>query len=325
MSESNVVRLQSSAEAADGGALRDQVRGVFDADRKVNQARLAKETGVSATTISQWLGGTYPGDNAAIEVKIERWVAQYHEARSTSASMPVAPSFVPTPSAERVMAALGYAQMAGDIAVVYGGAGLGKTTAIRRYASGALNCWVATMTPASASVVTALEEIAEAAGASTGAAGGAAKLHRAIVRKVLATGGLLVIDEAQHLSVAALDQIRSIHDATGIGIALVGNEAVYARMTGGNRAAYLDRLYSRIGKRVRLTQSTGGDIDALLKAWSVEETECRGQLVEIARKPGGLRGLTKVLRLASMHAASAQRSICCGDVRSAWRELGGEA
>src|ERR1035437_1267786 len=52
------------------------------------------------------------------------------------------------------------------------------------------------------------------------------------------TGGLLVIDEAQHLSVAALDQIRSIHDATDLGIALVGNQQVYARLTGGNRAAY---------------------------------------------------------------------------------------
>lgn len=324
MEQSNVVRLQSSAEAPDGAGLRDQVRAVFDADRRVTQARVAKETGLSATTISQWLGGTYPGDNAAVEAKVSRWVSQYQDARATQTGMPQAPSYVSTPSAERVIAALGYAQMAGDIAVVYGGAGLGKTTAIRRYAGAALNCWVATMTPASASVVTALEEIAEAVGASA-ASGGAAKLHRGIARKVAGTGGLLVIDEAQHLSVAALDQIRSIHDATGIGIALVGNEAVYARMTGGNRAAYLDRLYSRIGKRVRLTQSTQGDVEALLRAWSIDEAECRGQLVEIARKPGGLRGLTKVLRLASMHAASGQRGICCGDVRAAWRELGGEA
>lgn len=324
MEQSNVVRLQSTAEAPDGAGLRDQVRAVFDADRRVTQARLAKETGLSATTISQWLGGSYPGDNAAVEIKVQRWVSQYQDARAAQTGMPQAPSYVSTPSAERVIAALGYAQMAGDIAVVYGGAGLGKTTAIRRYASAALNCWVATMTPASASVVTAMEEIAEAVGANA-ASGGAAKLHRGITRKVTATGGLLVIDEAQHLSVAALDQIRSIHDATGIGIALVGNEAVYARMTGGNRAAYLDRLYSRIGKRVRLTQSTQGDVEALLRAWSIDEAECRAQLVEIARKPGGLRGLTKVLRLASMHAASAQRAICCSDVRAAWRELGGEA
>ncbi|MES8361962.1 AAA family ATPase, partial [Cutibacterium acnes] len=175
----------------------------------------------------------------------------------------------------------------------------------------------ATMTPAMASVVTALEEIAEAVGAGLSSGGGAAKVHRSICRRVTGTLGLLVIDEAQHLSVAALDQLRSIHDATGIGIALVGNEAVYARMTGGNRAAYLDRLYSRIGRKVRLARATAEDVRVILDAWGVRETDCRAQLVDIASKPGALRGLTKVLRLAAMYAAAEQRALCCDDVRAA--------
>lgn len=302
-------------------SLREQIRLVLEHDKRVSQARLAKETGVSATTISQWLSDTYPGDNGAVESKLERWLPIYR--RAGTLSMPAAPSYVSTPTAERVIAALGYAQMAGDIAVIYGGAGLGKTTAIRRYAALGLNCWVATMTPARANVVSALEEIAIAVGAAVG--GGADKLHRGIERRVMGTAGLLVIDEAQHLSIAAKDQIRALHDATGIGIAFVGNEMVYSSMTGGNRAAFLDRLFSRIGKRVKLPKSTRGDIDAVLKAWGAEHMDCRAHLVEIGEKPGALRALTKVLRLASMRAAAAQRAINCADVRGAQRELGGEA
>jgi len=303
-------------------AVRDQLRGLMDADKRLTQALIAKQVGLSGTVISQWINGQYPGDNDAVEAKVLRWIETTAAARAHADAMPAAPGYVDTPSSQRVIAAMRYAQVAGDIAVIYGGAGLGKTSSIRRYAQTAPNVFVATMTPASASVVTALQEIAEAVNTVVSSSG-AATLHRAIVRKITSTEGLLVIDEAQHLSVAALDQIRSIHDATGIGIALVGNEEVYARMTGGNRAAYLDRLYSRVGKKVRLIKSTPADIDALLGAWRISEAKCRVQLTEIASKPGGLRILTKVLRLGSMYAAAESRAVCCDDVRSAWRELGG--
>ncbi|MDP1696470.1 MAG: AAA family ATPase [Xanthomonadaceae bacterium] len=304
--------------------VRAQVRGLMQIDRTLSQARIAKESGLSTTVVSQWLSGTYPGDNAAVEAKLQRWIDTTQAQREHAARLPAAPDYVATPSSERVIAALTYAQVAGDIAVIYGGAGLGKTSAIRAYARRAPNVWHCTMTPASASVATALEEIAEAVGAGA-ATGGAAKLFRAVCKRADDSAGLLVIDEAQHLSIAALDQIRAIHDATGIGIALVGNESVYARLTGGNRAAYLDRLYSRIGKRIRLTKSTQADAVAILAAWDIDEKPCRAQLIDIASRPGGLRGLTKVLRLGSMYAAAEGRTLCCDDVRAAWRELGGEA
>lgn len=289
---------------------------------KLTQAEIARQSGINGTRLSQWINGRYPGDNAALEAEIARWIDVYKVRQLEARALPAAPEWVPTPSGERVMAALGYAQLAGDIAVVYGGAGLGKTTAITRYRATNPNVWIATMTPCTAGAVPALEEIADSLGIEV--CGGAAKLQRAIIKRLRGTMGLLVIDEAQHLSVAALDAMRALHDATGLGLALVGNESVYARMTGGNRAAYLDRLFSRIGKRVRLTRSTKGDIEALIDAWGLTAKECRGALHEIAAKPGGLRGLTKVMRLASMFAAGSGRAVSCDDIKAAWRDLGGE-
>jgi DNA transposition AAA+ family ATPase len=288
----------------------------------LTQALIAKESGVSATTLSQWLADQYPGDNDAVAVKVKRWLDARQAREEEQRRMPAAPDFVSTPTAERVLVALQYAQMAADITVIYGGAGLGKTSAIRHYATVSPQVWVATMTPASASVVTCLEEICEQIGIAY--SGGASRLHRAILKKISGTGGLLVIDEAQHLSVAALDQLRSIHDATGIGLALVGNESVFTRMSGGQRAAYLDRLFSRIGKRVSLNGASKQDVRAIAGAWGMGD-DCRKALEGIAALPGALRGVTKAIRLATATASAAGRPVCCDDVRSAWRELGGAA
>lgn len=315
MSQTNVLVLPDT--------LRTQVRAVLDSDAHVTQTRIAKEIGVSGTVISQWLSGGYPGDNSAVEAKVQRWLAKYQE-RASSGTMPATPTFAPTPTALRVQQALHYAQMAGDVTAIYGASGIGKTAAIRAYVQMSLNCWVATMSPATSGVVTALEEICAALGIQ--AAGGAARTHRDIVRRVTDTGGLLIIDEAQHLSPSALDQIRAIHDHAHIGLALVGNDYVYSRMDGaGKRADHLDRLRSRVGKRVKLNLSSAADIDVLLRAWGIpEDATWRPALVAFGRRPGALRGLTKVLRLASSYAALAGRPLDQADVDQARAELGGE-
>lgn len=312
--------LPTAAEAEAVIDVRALVRSLQGDNKRLSQAKIAAESGVSSTTLSQWLGGIYGGDNAAIEAKMLRWAETMQAQRAQAAAMPAMPDYIETPTCVRVIAALRYAQMAGDIAVVYGAAGLGKTQAIKHFKTLAPNVWHATMTKASATVVPALEVIVEALGLTP--TGGANKLHAVVCKRLVNTNGLLVIDEAQHLTEAALDQVRGIHDATGIGIALVGNEAVYARMTGGNRAAYLDRLFSRIGKRVRLIRPTQEDIAALLDGWNVRDGKTRVLLLDIASKPGGLRGMGKVLRLASMFAAAERRSVSHDDVRAAWRELG---
>lgn len=301
--------------------LKTQITALQRADKRITQAQIAREAGVSAATVSLWMKGTYAGDSAEVERKLQRWLDSYQERQQHASHMPAAPGFQLTPTAEKVLAALRYAQLAQDMAVVYGGAGLGKTTAIVEYSHSMPNVWHATMTPAQASVVTALQEIAEAVGAGT--SGGASALHKGICKAVSRSEGLLVIDEAQHLGVAALDQIRSIHDATGIGIALVGNEQVFARMTGGNRASYLDRLFSRIGRKLGLRHALKADVQMLINAWGVEDRAAHTQLQQIAQRPGALRGVNKVLRLAATFAASRDERVTADDVRAAWAELGG--
>jgi DNA transposition AAA+ family ATPase len=298
--------------------LREQIRTALS-QKRLSQALLSKEAGISAATLNQWLGSKYAGDNEGVDAKLRLWLEADMARRAAGSAMPVAPSFVNTPTAARVLGALAYAQMAGDIAVTYGGAGLGKTTACEHYRDSSPNVWIVTMEPSTSGVVTALQEIAEALNLDVG--GGARAINKRVCKRVKDTHGLLIIDEAQHLSVQALDQIRAIHDATGIAIAFVGNDGVFARMAGGRNAQQLDRLYSRVGKRLSLRQSTEADIIALITAWGIDDAKCRNTLIEIARRPGALRTLTKTLRLASMHAAAEGRGVCCEDVRAAATEL----
>ncbi|MDW8399832.1 MAG: AAA family ATPase [Acetobacteraceae bacterium] len=297
-------------------AVLDEVRRLIEAG-EATQARLAREAGLSATTLSQVLSGRYAADPAQVLERLAAWLEQRRE--RAAQALPPGPGFVSTPTAQRVMAALGYAQLAGDVAVIYGAAGVGKTSAVLEYARTRPNVWVATMTPGHAGVTAALEEVAQAMGVRD-CPQAPARIHREVVARGRGTGGLVVVDEAQHLSVAALDALRAIHDAAGVGLALVGNDLVYARMTGGTRAAYLDRLFSRIGKRLSIRRALDEDIAAVAEAAGAQAWAC---VREIGRQAGALRTVVKTLRLARMMAQAAGEALSPAHVAAARRELEG--
>lgn len=303
-------------------SLRTLVREALDTDPALSQQKIAREigTGVSAATLSQWLNGNYQGDNSKIEGRVRSWHDTYLERRSR-AGLPDAPGFFETTTTERIEAGLRYAQLAQDMVVIYGPAGVSKSATCTQYCTIAPGVFMATMTPATTSVLTCLRQIARALGIRD-MPNSAAGMQDVIVDKLRGSNGCLIVDEAQHLSIQALDQVRSLHDATLTGVVLVGNEYVYNRLTGGTRAAYLDRLYSRIGKRVALRGPNDADIDALIAAWKINDASVRTLVREIAKKPGALRAATKVLRLAASFAAANERPLAAADVHAATRELG---
>jgi DNA transposition AAA+ family ATPase len=290
--------------------------------RGLTQTQVAREAGISPTSLTQLLGGTYAADPRRLVTKLEQWLASLRQ-RAAQPQMPEAPEWVATATADRILAALGYAQMAGDVAVIYGGAGVGKTSAAHEYRRRYPNVWHATMSPATAGVTTALEEVCLALGMRD-LPQGAARMLREIVSRVRDTRGLLIVDEAQHLSVGALDALRAIHDATGVGLALLGNDLIYARMTGGARVAWLDRLFSRIGRRLRVARANRQDVEAIAQAHGVTAADALKRLAAIGAGAGALRSVTKCLRLARLMAAAAGESLAAAHIDAAWRDLTGE-
>lgn len=304
----------------DMDALRESIRTLSERDPAYSQARIAREADISGSTLSQWLGGTYQGNLQTVGKKVAAWWRGYEE-RTQNGGLPQAPVWVETPTSKRVMDGLRYAHLAQDIVLIVGGAGVGKSKSIERYSTQAPNVWTVELTPATGGVMSCLEEIVVALGIRDYARTGSHML-RAILSKVRNTNGLLILDEAQHMTVQALDQVRAINDQGQIGLVLAGNERVYTQMTGGNRAAYLDRLHSRVGQKIVLRKSSAKDVDAIIDAWNIQDTRCREAMRNIASKPGALRVLTKVLRLAAAYAKAQNRRACCDDINAAARELG---
>lgn len=290
----------------------------------LSQAQVATESGISAAILSPFLKGKYQGDNDQYAAKLQRWLHTRRGGEELRPFLPIAPTWIETPTALSVIDGLRYAQLASDVACIYGGAGLGKSSAVARYANTNSSVWLVTATPATASVGVILEEIALALGMRDFALH-PARLQREILRRVRGTQGLLIIDEAQHLTIQALEAVRSIHDAAGIGLALCGNAAVYGRLTGNTRADSFAQLFSRIGKRVALSKSVAGDVIAIAHAFKVTGKREIASLQDIAKRPGALRGVVKTLRLASMYAAGKIPPVEIGDddIRAAWNELSG--
>ena len=243
-------------------------------------------------------------------------------------------SWIETPTLRRVVAALAIAREMGDVVAIYGAQGVGKTSAALAYTS-SVPCsapdplpnacvWYVAAHPAIAGVVPLLKAVCDAVAACpTDRAAGAAELHEAAARRVESRKGLLIVDEAQHLTAAALEQLRAIHDASGVGLALIGNRDLYARLVGGKGSTDLDGLRARIGRRLNIDASTPEDAAALADAWGVTSSAGRKLLRDICASAGGLRSAVKALRLADLCAKTEVRPRTDADLRAAWGELGG--
>lgn len=305
--------------------LRDAVR-LEIRNAGISQSRLAREAGISTSRLNQWFSGTYPGKTEDIISKLDLWLTGINERRAATASglIPDTPDWKPTPTAENITAVLKYAHHMADMGIVYGGAGLGKTMTARRYQEDYPNVWIATMTPSVMSVSACFERVAFAVGIAN-IPTSACRAENAIVSQIQGSGGLVIVDEAQHLSVTCLDALRGLYDASGVGLVFMGNENVYTQLTGGSRKAHFAQLFSRIGRQLRLTAPVNGDIDTLLDAWGIKNKEARALCREIGAKAGALRGLAKVLRQAGLMLGENEETVKGLHVEAAWHELGGAA
>ena len=118
--------------SSSGNELREEIRREMHR-LTMSQNRLARETGINAARLSQWMNGKYAGKNGQVEQELQRWLSSLQEREKTDSRVARFLDWKLTPTAEKIVAALRYAQDAGDISLVYGGAGVGKTCTAKRY------------------------------------------------------------------------------------------------------------------------------------------------------------------------------------------------
>ncbi|MGB3551257.1 MAG: AAA family ATPase [Candidatus Binatus sp.] len=290
----------------------------------LSQTAVARESGLSTSAVSQYLAGNYKGNLAAVERKLAKWlVSRDRRSTMTSAAIPEA-AFFEGPAALKIMATLEYAQQAGDMASIIGAPGVGKTRAANEYAGRNPNCWIATITPSSSNVAMTLTEICDVIGVHPENFRGARSMAQIVRMRVRGTHGLLIVDEAQHLTLPAIEEIRSIHDATGVGIALLGSYAFQARVSHERLQARTAQIMSRLGMRVSIARPTDEDVEAMLDAWKISGAKERAFLKKLAAGAGALRNVAKTIRLAGLSAAAVKEPLQFKHLEDARAALDGE-
>lgn len=278
---------------------------------------IAKEAGVPAGTISVFAKGKYQGDNQRIGREVQIWLDSRKTKAAANSLVKRSPSWQSTQTAKEFIEILRFAQTLPDIVVVAGSPGVGKTFTARHYAENHPNVFLATMEPSTSTVNTMLNTIAKTMGLSERSQ---SRLSGAIGAKVREASALIIVDEAQHLSSAALDQLRSLHDLFEVGIALMGNQDVYSRLEGGKRDTSFAQLFSRVGMRTTKSKPAAADVCAILDAWDVPN-DLRKILKAIAGKAGGLRLLDKTLKVAHILASGSGQSLSKEHITAAFEQL----
>lgn len=300
-------------------ALREQMRHYREETTPPRPwARLAEQTGVNEKTLAAWVPGTYDQGNywknQTIPAQISRFLASRTERAGLAASMPRRLPFQPMPSAQRMMKCLALAHLS-DMALISTAPGCGKTMALRQFKATRAHVYVATASKGCGGPAEVLGALLADMG-EPDARGHISGLKKRIIARLEGADALLIVDEAQYCTDACLEELRSIHDATECGLALVGDNKLPGLLKGHAQ------LHSRIGvSHIQAVPETD-DLVALATAWEIAEAGCLGFILKIGVKPGvgGLRRVDKVIRLAVMQARSEERALIIADLQDAFAQ-----
>ncbi|AXH61303.1 AAA family ATPase [Providencia huaxiensis] len=216
-----------------------------------SQAQAARGIGVSTAVINQFLQNKYNGDVNAVEEKVRQFISREQE---RDKSRRIKPVYVATLMARKGRDVIRMAHMDGDINVIYGDAGMGKTMIMRQYAKEHLDAVLIEADPGYTARVV-LEELCNKLGLSK--RGNMHELSEAIIQTLRDSGRIILVDEAENLPYRALETLRRIHDKSGVGIVLAGMPRLILNLK-GKRGEY-KQLYSRVGFALRMGEALPED------------------------------------------------------------------
>lgn len=294
------------------------------------QAELAREADIPVSSLSQYLGGKYPSENGRndIAAKLTRWRKAREAEAELRGQLPLAPSFIRLRGSKTITAALAYARETGRIVQVIGVPGVSKTATSRQFAEDYPRTWYVPMNPTTGGVPTMLPSILRAMG-ERDAKGTPLALLQRVCDRAQEAKGLLVIDEAQHLSPSAIEALRAINDAVRLGIAMLGNEVAGARLGPTGSKPEFAQVSSRISMRKFFAHPDPADAADLAEAWAAanrEEITAREVRFcqEIAARPGGLRNIEMTMEAALMACRGAREPLGLEHLKGAFAQLSGD-
>lgn len=280
---------------------------------------------VANSTLSAFANGTYAGGDPEkarnVAWKVNRYLQAVEARRNEALQMPDVPGYVATRTSRAMMAQVKFAHM-GNIAVMIGAAGMGKTETFKRYCAVTNNAFHLEMNQTTRTPGAILHAIAKVTGRPIKSRGMTTTvLFEDIVNRLKNSVALLIIDEAQHARDDTLDLLRQIHDAAGCGLVLAGNRTVLGRVQAGAREAEFAALHSRVSWPQAYEVPYPDDVEMLCDAWGVpKDTKQREFLQGVGKLPGALRSVTQTLLMATIDARLDDEDRTLSHLKAAWTQ-----
>lgn len=237
-----------------------------------------------------------------IEKNLTAWFSQLDIERA--AAKTDAPVFVETAVSRRIWSGFEQAREECELMEISAPPGTGKTRAIHPYLAQCrkregFNCpvWHITLSEFSISLKSVLQLIASEVNQDSINMNSDKDFAgvRMIEEKTEGRGGLLIVDEAQHIGdvdklhgIRILNGLRYFTDRKLFGIAFLSNGEIYRRVASGKHGQLSSRMES---SRLEIKGVPDEDVELIMAAYSISGKPARELCIKKAKGPGGLRAL----------------------------------
>lgn len=257
----------------------------------LNQTQISRAVGVAPAAISMYLKGTYKengGNYETIEPKIKAFLdAEDEKAKRDELII----EFVQTRTAQRVAEVMRDAHLDGEVVVVSGQAGLGKTQAVKAYCTSQPAAILVEANP-SFNALVMMRKLAEACKLNSN--GSINDLYELICERLKGSGRMIVVDEAENLPLRALELLRRLQDETGCGLAMVGMPTLVANLRG--KHGHLAQLYSRVSLHLNLGDTLPDDELEIIARKALPQADDDTIAALVKHSNGNTRRMSKIMR-----------------------------
>ena len=278
-----------------------------------SQQQIADECGLSSATVSQFLQGIYPGNQERVADTLNKYLTVSKERLNVPLTKVF---FKELENTKKVIFAAKHAHRNCGIVLVRGDSGAGKTTALQYYVSQNAGVLYVTADSGTKTANSILSEISAALGRRK--CGNKQKLMKTLVNYLDGTKRLIIIDEADQLTLDALQAIRSLNDQAGVGIVLAGNNKLFQQMVSGVRGGEFDQIRTRILlKPSVINEYTADEIHGVFPSC---DEKCVAVLNEFANKTS-LREVVQLYSFALECARSQGRKVSAAFLKKLIEEI----
>jgi DNA transposition AAA+ family ATPase len=271
---------------------------------------LSRISNIPPSTIQLFATGRYTGDLQKTAMRVFAFRQKVESQEQRTGLVLAEPDYVETPTSRRIMILLEMAQ-SGRITIGAMGPGTSKTKAARHFqACMGESVYLLTLRQSTGGLGPMLRQLMLAMRLRPSGHGKAACSEQ-IIEHLQRSQSLIIVDEGNFATLESIEELRAIHDATKVGIAILGNEELAERIRGGRRSHQYARLARRIAKFYVQDLLTEEDIAAFLDAKNIDDARTRRLLVQVGTMPGhgGLGEVQQILETAHMLAIGDDKAL----------------